>query len=350
MTAYRDGMDEIDETVTEATVEPEAAPSDPTSGGLHRSSTKRLIGGVAGGIGERFDIDANIVRVGFVVLSVVYGLGVAIYLAMWALIPLAKDSAVSVEAKPARRVTTRWIRYALLAGVAVLVVIAIAIESGRPQYGRAFGILWVVFLAVLAVITLRVPARAMNFGRFVALSFLVALSFFIVVAGVFAAVLASTGVPVTGGNGVRAWQPTSLSQVQRTYRSGFGTSTLDLAHVTFPKGGITVTASVGVGYLLIELPANAVVDLKTHVGIGAINYPYREGWSTAPFTPVPTGLRTSASQAAAPHLVLNASVGFGIIGLVRAKDSGNASVSAPTVPRPAASSPSVLKPSVPTVP
>ena len=33
-------------------------------------------------IGERFDVDANIVRVVFVVLTVLYGLGAAIYLAM----------------------------------------------------------------------------------------------------------------------------------------------------------------------------------------------------------------------------------------------------------------------------
>ena len=337
-------MDETDETETEVEteidaepgVQPEVPPGEPVAGGLHRSATKRLIGGVAGGIGERFDIDANIVRVGFVVLSVVYGLGVAVYLAMWALIPLAKTATPAAEAKPERRSSSRWIRYALLVAVLVLVIVVIALEAGRPQYGRGFGILWVAFLAVLAVITLRVPARAMNFGRFIALSFLAALSVIIVLVGVFAAVLASTGVPVTGGNGVRTWQPTSLSQVQRTYRTGFGSSTLDLAHVTFPKGGISVTATVGVGYLLIELPANAVVDLKTHVGIGTINYPYREGWSTTSFTPVPAGLRTAASQAAAPHLTLNASVGFGVIGLVRAKVSGGMRPVVPTPSSPTA--------------
>ena len=40
---------------------------------LHRSTKRRMIGGVAGGIGERFDIDPNIVRVIFVVLTVLYG-------------------------------------------------------------------------------------------------------------------------------------------------------------------------------------------------------------------------------------------------------------------------------------
>lgn len=68
---------------------------------LHRSSTKKVFGGVAGGISERFDVDANIVRVVFVVLALVYGLGVAIYLAMWVLIPRSPvsetDEVVPVE-------------------------------------------------------------------------------------------------------------------------------------------------------------------------------------------------------------------------------------------------------------
>ena len=54
---------------------------------LHRSSTNRKVAGVAGGIGERFDIDANVVRVVFIVLTLAAGLGAAIYLAMWACVP-----------------------------------------------------------------------------------------------------------------------------------------------------------------------------------------------------------------------------------------------------------------------
>src|ERR1019366_6581496 len=75
---------------------------------LHRSSTKKVFGGVAGGIAERFDIDANIVRVVFVVVALAYGLGVAIYLAMWVLIPKSAslegvDSAVLEESSEHRR-------------------------------------------------------------------------------------------------------------------------------------------------------------------------------------------------------------------------------------------------------
>src|SRR5665213_2345918 len=84
-------MDEQYEQVPEAVAEPVIDDSTPAPApeqtGLRRSTKRRMIGGVAGGIGERFDIDPNIVRVIFVVLTVLFGLGAAIYLAMWVLIP-----------------------------------------------------------------------------------------------------------------------------------------------------------------------------------------------------------------------------------------------------------------------
>jgi len=72
-------MDEEHEQVTDGAIASE--PVAPTPTRLRRSTKRRMVGGVAGGIGERFDIDANIVRVVFVVLTVLYGLGAAIYLA-----------------------------------------------------------------------------------------------------------------------------------------------------------------------------------------------------------------------------------------------------------------------------
>src|ERR1035438_1553913 len=77
-------MDEEHEQVDGGTPTPEPVVKETR---LRRSTKRRMVGGVAGGIAERFDIDANIVRVVFVVLTVLYGLGAAIYLAMWVLIP-----------------------------------------------------------------------------------------------------------------------------------------------------------------------------------------------------------------------------------------------------------------------
>ena len=54
---------------------------------LHRRHCGRMLGGVAAGLADYFDVDPVLVRIGFVVLAFVGGLAVPLYLAGWALIP-----------------------------------------------------------------------------------------------------------------------------------------------------------------------------------------------------------------------------------------------------------------------
>lgn len=54
---------------------------------LYRSKNDRKLSGVCGGLGEYTGIDANVVRVLFVVLAVLGGAGLIIYLAMWIIVP-----------------------------------------------------------------------------------------------------------------------------------------------------------------------------------------------------------------------------------------------------------------------
>ena len=304
-------MDEAPENRTDA--------SEPGEPGLRRSTKRRLIGGVAGGIGERFDIYPNIVRVIFVVLTALWGLGAAIYLAMWVLIPRSSAEGYSAgqdDVLPASR--SPWIYYALLAGVVGLAVIFVTTVGGVPQFGKGFALLWLIFLVVLAVLALRAPARQFSFRRFIAALFLVFTSLLILLSGTFLGFLESTGVPISGGNGVRIWQPTSLTQVQSTYRTEFGSSRVDLSNVSFPANGFTVTSTVSVGNLVVDLPANAIVDLKTHVGIGSVSYQLWVGSEIlGQFEAVPPSLKTAASQKKAPHLTVDAEVGIGRIEIVR---------------------------------
>lgn len=58
-----------------------------TSRRLVRSSTDRIIGGVAGGIAHYLDIDPTLVRLGFVLLVLVGGISPFIYLILWAVMP-----------------------------------------------------------------------------------------------------------------------------------------------------------------------------------------------------------------------------------------------------------------------
>jgi len=59
-----------------------------TSKRLYRSSTNKVIGGVAAGLGDYFIIDPVLVRVLFVLLAMFGGGGVLIYIVLWIVIPL----------------------------------------------------------------------------------------------------------------------------------------------------------------------------------------------------------------------------------------------------------------------
>jgi phage shock protein PspC (stress-responsive transcriptional regulator) len=314
-------MDEHEQVEdSSSTAEPEVAKETR----LRRSTKRRMVGGVAGGIAERFDVDANIVRVVFVVLTFLYGLGAAIYLAMWVLIPQSGrpdgDAEESGVAPPESNV--KLLRYVLLAGVVVAAVIVLSTIGGVPKVGGGAGVLWLIFLAVLAVLSLRSSARQHMLRRFIALVFLSFLTVAILISAAFLGFLASTGVSMTGGSGARVFQPSSVAQVQHSYRTEFGTMTVDLRQVHFNSTTTSVIASVGVGELTVDVPANAIVYLKTHVGAGTIEYlGGLGGFYTQPFRAVPPSLKTVASQERAPHLDLDVQVGAGQINIRRGYES-----------------------------
>ncbi len=58
-----------------------------TTNRLTRSRTDYMIGGVCGGLGKYFKIDATLVRLIFVLLTVAGGSGVLIYFILWIVMP-----------------------------------------------------------------------------------------------------------------------------------------------------------------------------------------------------------------------------------------------------------------------
>ena len=54
---------------------------------LYRSTSDKMLGGVSGGLAEYFDIDSTIVRVLFVVLTLVGGGGIIAYIILWIVVP-----------------------------------------------------------------------------------------------------------------------------------------------------------------------------------------------------------------------------------------------------------------------
>lgn len=54
---------------------------------LYLSDVNKKIGGVCGGIGEYFDIDPTLVRLAWVIFSLLWGAGILAYFIAWMVIP-----------------------------------------------------------------------------------------------------------------------------------------------------------------------------------------------------------------------------------------------------------------------
>jgi len=82
---------------------------------IFRSSKNRILGGVAGGIGEYFNIDPVLVRILFVLLGLSGGGGVILYLVLWLIIPNrpsgSSDGQKNLE-KNAQEIKTQVQKYA----------------------------------------------------------------------------------------------------------------------------------------------------------------------------------------------------------------------------------------------
>jgi phage shock protein C len=54
---------------------------------LYRSRRVKVFGGVAGGLAQYFNIDPIIVRILFVVFTMMHGIGLVLYIILWVVIP-----------------------------------------------------------------------------------------------------------------------------------------------------------------------------------------------------------------------------------------------------------------------
>jgi phage shock protein PspC (stress-responsive transcriptional regulator) len=68
---------------------------------LYRSTTHRVIGGVAGGLAEYFDIDPVLIRILFVVAVFAGGSGILAYVIAWIIIPeQPRENTMSTPTNP----------------------------------------------------------------------------------------------------------------------------------------------------------------------------------------------------------------------------------------------------------
>lgn len=108
---------------------------------LRRDPARGVLAGVAAGLARRFGVDPLIVRVGFIAASAAGGMGLALYLLGWALMPGEDGTSAPVERIAGRRET--WL---VVAGMVLLALAALLLLR---EWGIWFSdaVVWPVILA-----------------------------------------------------------------------------------------------------------------------------------------------------------------------------------------------------------
>jgi len=321
-----------------------------------------MVAGVCGGIAEHYDLDPNVVRIAVVLLTVFVGVGAVLYLAGWVLLPedgndTSPAAAAGLRAGAHRTPTDGCDpdgdrrRSTLTVALVVVGAIIVLLAAGGPwwighDWHPGLGVGWIV-VGVLAYLILRPHRARIPFGRIIGTLVAVALGIAVLALSATLVAEALTGVPLRGGIGSHDFRPTTPAQVRSTYRVAVGAMTVDLRQVDLPDRPTTVTASVGVGRLLVEVPPGVSVSLSARSGLG--NVAYGPGGQSAFVNP---GGTPSAFVARAAHqqLILDADVGIGQVQLVRAAPGASVDIGDSGSPNPPNAPNQPASPTAPTSP
>lgn len=126
---------------------------------LYRSRKNRVVAGVAGGIGEYFDIDPVFVRVVFVLATLAGAWGVLAYIILWIVVPNAKfdfeyktndtkGERAMDEKDPIREYAERKHRHNVIGGT-VLVVLGVMFLANNYLPDFDFSNTWPLILVAI---------------------------------------------------------------------------------------------------------------------------------------------------------------------------------------------------------
>jgi phage shock protein PspC (stress-responsive transcriptional regulator) len=228
---------------------------------LRRSSSNRVIAGVAGGLGDYFGIDPVIFRIGLVLSVFFGGFGLVAYLLLAIFVPTdgEPDSAQRIGRRLHRAGFWRglgliFVGLLLLAGLFALAggaAFAVALGWGVP-----IGIVIIVIGALLALAAFRGGARWL-IPPAVALA-------------LGAGVAAAADLDFKGGIGEREYHPVTAASIPAGgYRLGVGQLTVDLRELDWRKEKVVrLDVDLGAGQANVFVPERVCVVGTTHVGVG----------------------------------------------------------------------------------
>lgn len=126
---------------------------------VYRSRKEKMIAGVAGGLGEYFEIDPVIIRIIFVIAALAGGWGVLAYVLCWIIIPQApageetppkgRRAPASGETSPVSSEEIRA-RRSLVPGILLIILGALLLADNLiPRFN--FGHFWPLILIAIGV-------------------------------------------------------------------------------------------------------------------------------------------------------------------------------------------------------
>ena len=125
---------------------------------LYRSTTNRVIGGVAAGLADYFKLDPLLVRLLFVIFAIVGGGAVLIYIILWIVTPetpgesnQTKNSTTMESKENPNKPTHEAKQKGNLIGGLVLITLGAIFLADQFIPGLDFGDLWPVILIVIGV-------------------------------------------------------------------------------------------------------------------------------------------------------------------------------------------------------
>ena len=286
---------------------------------LRRDMSRRILGGVAAGVARYLDVDVVFVRVAFAVLTVLGGSGALIYLAAWLLVP-ADDEEHPLAQQWADRRPARRSLIVIVIGIVVGVIALTDLFSNGPWWPHENGNLGFLFGAAALILALSLVAgsggnrKAASRLRWVFVTVVLGVAAVVVVAAatVFS-IEAASGVPLRGGIGATQFRPTSAGQVARNYRLALGNMNVDLSAVSFRSGTTHVTATVGIGRLVVEVPPGPSVSVVAHSGLGDVEV---FGQNNGGLSTVQT-VSASGATGSRSHVVVDADAGVGQVQVIR---------------------------------
>jgi phage shock protein PspC (stress-responsive transcriptional regulator) len=227
---------------------------------LERSSSGRMVAGVAGGLGRYFEINPAVFRLGFVVLTLLSGAGILVYLAALLVIPAeGEEDSIASRALAERREKPWPVAGLGLAAVALVVLLS--------HSNAAVGAGW-IFVLLAGLVILWLGRRQGRSKLLIALTALFALLAIGVITAVITA-FAWFNVSLGDGTGERTYTPTNAT-LAHDYHLGVGHLEVDLSRVdtTVPHH---VAAGVGIGELKVIVPHDADVSVDAHAKAGELH-------------------------------------------------------------------------------